>query len=528
MDFDKKNTCPVCGGDDWTYAMNAHGLAYFSCDTCLLSKLHPRPSEKKVKHIYKGTAFNDSDIGEPSDTIIERAEVYWEKLKESSNIDPEKSKILVISHESRSVVEVGEEMGFKNIYSEETLESMSDSIFDAALMILALEKMENPIEVLGFVHEAMKPGGIFVIASPMLDSWPAHFFRDAWIELRPENLFFFSTQNIQSVLLETGFHRIGLFPNRPRYTLQHIYSRACIYPRTRLTRLLRRFLKFIPENILRKIRVRVPSSAYIITATKVKPHEEKLLSIVMPVYNEVNTFEECFNKVLYKEIKGINKEIIVVESNSTDGTRELVQEICVQDNVSVVSQDNARGKGYAVRAGLQVARGDIVLIQDADLEYDVDDYDALLNPILNHKALFVLGSRHSGRWKMREFNDQPVLASLFNFGHLIFRGLLNIIYGQSLKDPFTMYKVFRTDCQYGLDFQCNRFDFDFEIVIKLILKGYKPLEVPVNYKARSFTEGKKVSTLRDPLTWLRALVQFRFYKVDLLSVAEKDRKNGNF
>jgi hypothetical protein len=110
---------------------------------------------------------------------------------------------------------------------------------------------------------------------------------------------------------------------------------------------------------------------------------------------------------------------------------------------------------------------------------------------------------------MRQFSDAPALASIFNLGHLFFLTLFNLVYGQRLTDPFTMFKVFRRDCLYGLTFECNRFDFDHEIVIKLLRKGYKPVELPVNYRSRSIKEGKKVTMVRDPLTWLRAIWKFR-------------------
>src|SRR5207247_2622076 len=117
-----------------------------------------------------------------------------------------------------------------------------------------------------------------------------------------------------------------------------------------------------------------------------------------------------------------------------------------------------------------------------------------------------LGSRHSGRWKIREFTSQPLLSMFINSGHYLFLFLFNLLYGQQLTDPFTMYKVFRRDCLHGMKLECNRFDFDFELVIKLLHKGYRPVEIPVNYRARGFRDGKKVSVFRDPLTWLVALV----------------------
>ena len=98
---------------------------------------------------------------------------------------------------------------------------------------------------------------------------------------------------------------------------------------------------------------------------------------------------------------------------------------------------------------------------------------------------------------------------------------MNVLFWQRLRDPFTMFKVFRRDCLYGLEFNCNRFDFDFELLIKLIRKGYHPIELPVNYRSRSFTEGKKVRMFRDPLTWLKALTWLRFVRIDPMGVVER-------
>ncbi len=226
------------------------------------------------------------------------------------------------------------------------------------------------------------------------------------------------------------------------------------------------------------------------------------LSIVMPVFNEAATFESTFSRVLSKKIPGADKEIIIVESNSTDGTKDLVARVAAAPNVKVLWQERPRGKGHAVRQGIEASTGNIILIQDADLEYDVNDYDALVEELLSWRSTFVLGSRHTGDWKMRKFNDMPFMAGFFNLGHIFFVWLINVLIRAKMKDPFTMYKVFYKDCIYGLHFRYNRFDFDHELVIKLYRKGFHPPEIPVNYVARSFSEGKKVSFFKDGISWL--------------------------
>jgi glycosyltransferase involved in cell wall biosynthesis len=224
--------------------------------------------------------------------------------------------------------------------------------------------------------------------------------------------------------------------------------------------------------------------------------------------------------LLEKHIPNVEIEIILIESNSSDGSRDLALGYRDHPRVRLILEERPRGKGHAVRNGLKYATGDVILFQDADLEYDLDDYEGLVAPILEYRQNFVLGSRHSPStrlWKIRKFNNQPGLAALANMAHLFFLTLFNVLYRQRMRDPFTMFKVFRRECLYGLQFESNRFDFDWEIVIKLLRKGYRPVELPVNYRARSFAEGKKIAIFRDPVTWLRAAVKFRnspLYRLD--------------
>lgn len=238
------------------------------------------------------------------------------------------------------------------------------------------------------------------------------------------------------------------------------------------------------------------------------------LSVIVPIYNERETVRAALDAILAKQIPGWTLEIILIESNSTDGTREIVAEYRSHPRVKLILEEKPRGKGYAVRTGLAQATGDVVLIQDADLEYDLNDYDVLLAPIATGRQAFVLGSRHgTGGWAIRKFADQPLQALVLNLGHWGFTFLINVSLGVWLRDPFTMYKVFRRDCLDGLTFECNRFDFDWELLIKLIRKGYRPIEIPITYHSRSFKEGKKVSIIRDPITWIFAWAKSRFSRL---------------
>ena len=237
------------------------------------------------------------------------------------------------------------------------------------------------------------------------------------------------------------------------------------------------------------------------------------LSIIMPVYNERKTYRDVMEALLAKTIPGFDIEICLVESNSSDGTRDEVLRYEDHPRVRLLLEDKPSGKGHAVRAGFDLATGDILLIQDADLEYDLDDYEKLLEPLRSYRSSFVLGSRHPAgefAWQMRKFISQNYIADMMNIGHLFFTWFLNFMFRQRLRDPFTMYKVFRRDCIHNLRFECNRFDFDHELVGKLVRCGYQPLEINIRYQSRSFDEGKKVAFFRDPPTWIKACLKHRF------------------
>ena len=221
---------------------------------------------------------------------------------------------------------------------------------------------------------------------------------------------------------------------------------------------------------------------------------DELLSVIVPVFNEADYLRAVLDELLGKQFV-IPHEVIVVESNSTDGTREIAQTFEGRPGLQIIYEDRPRGKGAAVRRGLEAATGTIVLIQDADFEYDLDDYDALLEPIVQRRTSFVLGSRSLGLddWKVRRFARSRVKAFLMNVAQLMFARTFNALYQQRVTDVNTMFKVFRRECIEGVEFAATGFSFDIELACMLVKSGYSPMEVPVNYVARGFDEGKKIN-----------------------------------
>lgn len=240
------------------------------------------------------------------------------------------------------------------------------------------------------------------------------------------------------------------------------------------------------------------------------------VSIIIPVYNETRTVSELLQQVWEQPLE-LEKELVIIESNSTDGSRELVQKFVEEKGktakwrIKLILQEKPLGKGFAVREGLKHASGDIILIQDADLEYDVKDYPMVLQPIVEGKTAFVLGSRHlsANHWEIRSFENTPILARFMNFGGLLFHSFFNVLFGTRLTDPTTMFKVFRRECLNHFTLSANRFDLDFELLGKLIKAGFSPLEVPVSYQSRGFAEGKKIRIFKDPFLWVLTILKTR-------------------
>lgn len=232
---------------------------------------------------------------------------------------------------------------------------------------------------------------------------------------------------------------------------------------------------------------------------RAQPEPAPLLSVIVPVYNEEQTISTLLSRVREVDIR---KEIIIVDDWSTDGTRDILKQEARHPDTRVFLHCRNFGKGGAVRTGLQNASGDIVLIQDADLEYDPRDYHRLLRPILEGRSQAVYGSRFLGEHKAMYF--------WHSVGNKFLTLVTNLMYDTTLTDMETCYKVFTREVADKLDIRQLRWGIDPEITAKILRQGYRIYEVPISYNGREFWEGKKISWT-DGFVILKTLVRYRFF-----------------
>lgn len=227
------------------------------------------------------------------------------------------------------------------------------------------------------------------------------------------------------------------------------------------------------------------------------------ISIIVPCYNEEKTVGECLRRLGKVDFGDVEKEIIVVDDGSTDNSEAVVREFAHSHAIQVIRQKN-RGKGAAVRTGLRVASGDVLIVQDADLEYYPEELPSLLAELSVSGVDAVFGSRRLGLHNKHS-------GWLYFMGAQFINGLTNILYGQRITDQFTCYKVIRRKIMQDMDLQSDGFEFDAELVAKLFRRGATVREVPIKYTPRTRLEGKKIRVW-DGLKWWYQIMKYRFVR----------------
>jgi glycosyltransferase involved in cell wall biosynthesis len=226
--------------------------------------------------------------------------------------------------------------------------------------------------------------------------------------------------------------------------------------------------------------------------------KDPLISVVMPVYNERQTIDEIIDRVLAVPLR---IELIVVDDCSKDGTRERLQELAASGRFRLFLQPSNRGKGSALRRGFEEVKGDIVIIQDADLEYSPEEYPELIELICQGRADVVYGSRFLGRHRAFLFTHY--------LGNVFLTFVANVLYNTMLTDMETCYKVMRVDVLKSFRLKSDSFGIEPEMTAKIFKRGYRVYEVPITYDGRNYDEGKKI-TWRDGIVALWVLLKYRF------------------
>ncbi len=504
-------SCPICESSSIKYDFKISKKPYYQCKDC--DFIFRNPEDLTDNIIDNETGHEKYTVNEPDATCKKQTIENYLKLISNYNGDS-KGNLLIFGSENSFLKEKAEKNGFSVFHSTNLEESFileKEHFFDVCFINNSIENQTNITETLNKIHQILKSSASLFIITSSLDNWLSRPEKHRFKLFNNLALSYFNAKTIDNILAKTSFHKVYISSDTHYATLKTIKSNPYLFQLNGALRLLLFFSVFLP--FLNKKKCRVQSNDINVLATPKPKRERPLLSIILPVFNEVDNFPILIKLVLNKKLPGLDKEIIIIESNSTDGTREEVLKYKDHPEITLLLEDKPQGKGHAVRYGFEHAQGEFLLIQDSDLEYDVDDYDQLLAPLTNFRRAFILGSRHSKGWKMRHFEDQQSVSTFMNMGHLIFTWLVNLFTGEKLQDPFTMFKVFRTDCLYNIDFFSNRFDLDWEIVVKFIRKGYLPIELPVNYNSRSFEEGKKISLVADPIICIITLFKSRFSKL---------------
>jgi glycosyltransferase involved in cell wall biosynthesis len=224
------------------------------------------------------------------------------------------------------------------------------------------------------------------------------------------------------------------------------------------------------------------------------------LSVIIPVYNEKQTILKIVRKVKAVDLE---KEILIVDDCSTDGTREELKSLERDREIRIFYHDQNRGKGSAIRTALHHVQGDLVIVQDADLEYDPQDYVKLVRPIMEGKTEVVYGSRYLSKENILPFTK-------FKIGVLFLNWLVKVLYGFRTSDEATCYKVFKAELLKSLSLKCKKFEFCPEVTAKVLKRGHKIIELPISYRYRTVEEGKKIGW-KDGLSAVLTLIRYRFF-----------------
>jgi hypothetical protein len=505
--------CPVCGSRSEEYLFHDVGGRHVRCGVCSFVYVNPVPTDPPSSAVLAQDLTSRLPIKRvlyvaEVEELLRRAAAIFARAKGRGpskvallgGTTPELESYLRRAQPETSVVPLSDDDVVELLWHGEA-HSLGRSLLDVELLVLneLLDHSLRPDLALKGILAFLPQGASVAIVYRDNSSFTANILRRWWRDYAAGRTSFFTRENIETVARQAGAWPRSSFEVWTRQTLSTVVHRFS-----------RRLGASPLIGALDSIKFRAPLGRTV-TLAEVRQPANELLSIVVPIFNERRYVKQVLEALLSLELP-LEYELIIVESNSTDGTREIVQTFDGRSRVRLIFEDRPRGKGHAVRTGLSRASGTIILIQDADFEYDLEDYPSLLRPILTHRAEFVLGSRTLGLggWKVRRYSATPIKGWLMNFAQIVFASTYNLLYGQKASDINTMFKVFRRDCLSRFMLVSNGFELDIELACKLAAAGFAPYEVPVNYRGRGFEDGKKIRFFHDAFHSYLMLLRCKF------------------
>jgi hypothetical protein len=495
-------TCPACGSHLQRYQFHRIGVRFVRCRACDLVYADPVDPKERAYFDIQALGQHESPIDRrhAQADFLDVAERLVAQYRSRFHRGPRRLLVAGRWHAdflAASSLHVDVDLASSHVEDETQLvsrplvETLGGSLadFDIVLLNEFLDAVTDPLLVLRGVAAHLRAETLVAVTFANMHALPSRVLRRRWKSFFDKKVAFYNADNLEALMWRAGFQRIAAERLTTAYSLGYLASRLGLRPRLQ---------RGLTVSGLDRLSGKIASGHELLLFQPALASTGDSLSIIVPVYNEERYVRDVVTRLLEKKVP-IEREVIIVESGSTDRSRDIVASFEGRSGVQVIYQDAPRGKGNAVRAGLERATGSIVLIQDADFEYDLDDYDALLEPILQRRASFVLGSRSLGLddWKVREYGTSPVKGVLMNLAQVVFARTFNLLYQQRVTDINTMLKVFRRECIAGCHLTGDGFNFDIELVCKIVRNGFEPMEVPINYVARGFDEGKKVNFLVD-------------------------------
>jgi Glycosyl transferase family 2 len=491
-------SCPACGADAERYLFHERGARFVQCRSC--GVVYVNPPAREVRDYFAIPSSGGAATSEDREHVRRELEdvLRYAYGVHRAHRDSLPARVLVAGRMADELndpssaridaVRLTRDETLRLVHEADVSPIVAAIADDVEIVVLnqLLEACPRASDVIAELAARLPARALLVVVYSNVASLPGRILRRNWRRFFDWKAVYFNSENLRSTLERAGLRFVAQSGLNTSYTV---------------TRALELGLPGSPAaGVARRLglgaaTVRVPTGTYVSVFERADASEaSELLSVIVPVFNEAAYLRAVLDELLSGQFV-IPHEVIVVESNSTDGTREIVQSFEGRPGLRIIYEDRPRGKGAAVRRGLEEATGTIVLIQDADFEYDLEDYDALLEPIVQRRTSFVLGSRSLGLddWKVRRFARSHVKAFLMNVAQLLFARTFNALYQQRVTDVNTMFKVFRRECIQGVDFAATGFSFDIELACMLVKNGYSPMEVPVNYVARGFDEGKKIN-----------------------------------